>query len=654
MKLMIQKETTRRGLGDDVKLGPGGIREIEFIAQCFQLIRGGRDLELQQRSVLKVLDILGKQNCLPQIAVEQLQQAYDFLRNTEHAIQAFRDQQTQALPVDDYPRALLAFAMGFADWELFYAALNQQRENVTYHFQQVIAGDEDDGDSAADQQWLDLWLGDEDWQLEKNAVAMLQQAGHENAEQVLACLNQLRADNQLLRMQTVGRDRLDQFMPLLLQAVLADEQPSSTFFAIFPLVESVLRRSAYLLLLVENPKALAQLVILCAGSQSIADELVRYPALLDELLDARTLYHVPEKNALRADLQQQMLRLPWDDLEAHMDALRYFKRSHQLHVSAAEVSEQLPLMKVSDYLTMIAEVILEHVLEMAWYNLVDKHGHPQKSPGEPCDKDFIVVGYGKLGGIELGHGSDLDLVFIHDAGPGLATDGERGIDNSMFFTRLGQRMIHILSAQTPSGKLYEVDMRLRPSGTSGLLVSSLEAFEAYQQKDAWTWEHQALVRARPVAGDGELAKRFEQLRVKLLCQPRDESALKDEVGAMRQKMRDHLLPKGLEQSEKPIFHLKHGTGAIVDIEFLVQYAVLAWSYQHPALAVFTDNIRILDALGNEGLFSSAEAEALTQAYKAYRAHTHRLNLQQQPNEVPMADFADHRQAVIDKWLALMG
>ncbi len=651
MKKMIQQEVKRRRLDTNVKLGSGGIREVEFIAQSFQLIRGGRESELQERRVQRVLALLAEKNYMPVDAVNELQQAYIFLRNTEHAIQAYNDQQTQELPEDDLARAALVFSMGYTSWQDFFEALAGHRNKVDYHFRQIITGDDDDeAGSDADNDWLALWQGDLD---EATGRQQLEQAGHENSDDVLSRLMRLREDGTVQRMQAVGRERLDQFMPLLLQAVASAEQPSSTLLRILALVDSVLRRTAYLVLLVENPGALRQLVILCAGSPWIAAQLARYPVLLDELLDTRTLYTVPEKEALRDELQQQVLRLPWDDLEAHMETLRYFKQAHQLHVCAAEVTGKLALMKVSDYLTIIAEVILEHVLELAWYNLVEKHGRPQKAEGIACDKDFIVVGYGKLGGIELGHSSDLDLVFIHDAAANLVTDGERPLDNGVFFTRLGQRMIHILTAQMPTGTLYEVDMRLRPSGSSGLLVSSLAAFEAYQQQSAWTWEHQALVRARPVAGDPVLVRAFDALRQRLLCQPRDQAALKQDVVEMREKMRDHLLPKGLEEGENPIFHLKHGTGAIVDIEFMVQYAVLAWSHPHPALAVYTDNIRILESLQQAGLFTTADAEALIDAYKAYRAHAHRLSLLQQPSEVPRVEFERHRKVVVSKWLELL-
>lgn len=650
MKKMISREARRRGLKHDVKLGAGGIREIEFIAQCFQLIRGGRDTELQERRVQKVLSLLAENHCLPAIAVDELLQAYVFLRNTEHGIQAFKDQQSQTLPSDDYPRSVLAFYLGFDNWELFSAELDRQRANVSRHFDDVITDPEDDSESEElDTRWRELWFGDLD---SAAALELLQGSGHEAADEIITRLARLREDSAVRRMQTVGRERLVQFMPRLLQAVLVVENPSSTLLRILPLVESVIRRTAYLVLLVENPAALRQLVMLCAGSTWIAAHLTRHPVLLDELLDPRTVYQVPTKEFLRDELQQQLLRLPWDDLDAHMEALRYFKQAHQLYVSAAEVSGKLPLMKISDYLTVIAEVILEHVLELAWHNLIEKHGYPQRVAGVPCDKDFIVVGYGKLGGLELGHSSDLDLVFIHDGGEGLATDGKRPVDNGMFFTRLGQRMIHIMTAQTPSGMLYDVDMRLRPSGTSGLLVTSIKAFESYQWKEAWTWEHQALVRARVVAGSGELGQRFEALRRKLLCDPRELATLKAAVVEMRQKMRDHLGSKSADQDKQ--FHLKHDAGGIVDIEFLTQYAVLSEAARHPELADWSDNVRILESLQSCGVMSADDAQGLTEAYKTLRSATHRLALQQQKNIVGADEFLPERKLVKALWQRWFG
>ncbi len=330
-----------------------------------------------------------------------------------------------------------------------------------------------------------------------------------------------------------------------------------------------------------------------------------------------------------------------------MDALRYFKASHVLRVAASELSGRLPLMQVSDKLTWIAEVILEQVLAVAWADLVKKYGEPQRQSG---GYGFAVFGYGKLGGIELGYGSDLDLVFISDGVEQGATSGARSIDNSVFYTRLGQRMIHILDTRMTMGQLYEVDMRLRPSGNSGMLVTSVQGFAAYQRESAWTWEHQALVRARFVAGDASVAEKVEAVRSSILCSSRDSAELGREVQQMRNRMREHSLPSGkLKEGE---FHLKQGAGGIVDIEFMVQYAVLAWSHRVPGLAHWSDNVRILETLGREGLFEQSECDALTEAYIAYRSAAHQLSLQHQPGVVPVERFAALRAAVSARWQQL--
>jgi glutamate-ammonia-ligase adenylyltransferase len=339
-----------------------------------------------------------------------------------------------------------------------------------------------------------------------------------------------------------------------------------------------------------------------------------------------------------------------------MEALRYFKGAQQLHIAASEVTGRLPLMQVSDKLTFLAEVIIEQALHMAWLDLTTRYGWPgsRESGGdglEPQDSGFAVLGYGKLGGIELGHGSDLDLVFVYDADAGGVTDGDRPIENTVFYTRLGQRVIHILDTRTAMGQLYEVDMRLRPSGESGMLVTSMAAFRDYQTGSAWTWEHQALVRARYIAGDPQLGERCAQLRREVLCLERDEDSLRDEVVAMREKMREHLLPS--ETSREGEFHLKHDTGGIVDIEFMVQYAVLAWSHRYPALTVWSDNIRILETLQQEALFTGEEAEALTAAYIGLRSAAHQLALQQQEAVAGDTEFRELRAAVSGKWDSLM-
>ena len=654
MKKMIQQELLRRQLSGDIKLGAGGIREVEFIVQSFQLIRGGRELDLQERSLLKVLQALLEKEYLPAAVIDELRQAYHFLRNTEHAIQAYQDKQTQQLPIDGLPQNALAYSMGFSDWQSFETELQQHRDKVMQHFSAVISdAPEHEDQRSAELRWQGLWLDD---MSVDEMTPVLEQGGHELAKNIAERLIQLKQSQQVARMQASARERLDQFMPLLIQAVIYVDQPSQTLLRIFPFVESVLRRTAYLVLLVENQGALKELVNLCAASPWISTQLARHPVLLDELLNASSLYHAPNKQELRDDLQQQVLRLPLNDLEAHMETLRYFRLAHVLKVAACEVSGRLPLMKVSDYLTWIAEVILEHVMAVAWHNLEERHGCPQQSEGEPCERRFIVVGYGKLGGIELGHGSDLDLVFIHDVPSNQVTNGARPIDNSMFMTRLGQRMIHILTTQTQLGALYEADMRLRPSGDSGLLTTSLKAYEHYMKHDAWVWEHQALVRARVVAGHEQLAKDFEKVRQGILTQARCDEELKQEVTAMRQKMREHLLPKGGDSQQEAaatqIFPIKQGQGGIVDIEFMVQYAVLVWSHQHPALTTYTDNIRILESLQQEGLFSEQEASDLITAYKELRAQAHKLSLQEQKVEVAAEAVAEYTRVVQQKWQQL--
>jgi glutamate-ammonia-ligase adenylyltransferase len=636
MKQMITSEVRRRGLQDNVKLGHGGIREVEFIAQCFQLIRGGRDLGLQQRELLLVLEECANLGCLPGQAVAELVSAYLFLRDSEHAIQGYLDKQTQALPTGDLARLAMATVMGFSSWELYLAALAEHRRRVAGHFDGLIAAP--DEESAEPEEDAPVLWGEE---LGAETLAAL---GYGLVQETLQALDELRLSPRVLGLQAAGRERLEQFMPQLIRACAEVADPDLTLGRILPLVVAVVRRSAYLVLLLENPPALDELVALCGASPWIAEQMARHPVLLDELLDRASLYTAPDKALLADELRQQVARLAVDDLEAQMDALRYFKASHVLRVAASELSGRLPLMQVSDKLTWIAEVILEQVLAVAWADLTSKYGEPARK-GEGTG--FAVFGYGKLGGLELGYGSDLDLVFIGDGTPQGVTDGARSIDNTVFYTRLGQRMIHILETRMTLGQLYEVDMRLRPSGDSGMLVSTVQGFSSYQQESAWTWEHQALVRARFVAGDPEVAGQVAAVRRDILCRQRDSQRLGREVVQMRDKMRKHLLPRKLPSDE--LFHLKQGEGGIVDIEFMVQYGVLAWAHRVTELARWSDNIRILEVLGREGLFEPDECAALTDAYIAYRSAAHQLSLQQQPAVVPVERFTGERAAVRAKW-----
>lgn len=661
MKQLIQQEVRRKGMAENIKLGAGGIREVEFIAQAFQLIHGGRDLSLQQRPLLKVLRMLEGQGYLPAAVIDELRQGYEFLRYTEHAIQAIADRQTQMLPEDEKDQARIAFMLGFADWKSFHERLMHWRGRVSWHFRQVIADPDSDPDDEQQEEaevvvgveWLPLW---EESQDEDAACRQLLSGGFVDADKALKNLNDLRNSSQLRSMQRLGRERLDAFIPRLLAQAVEHDNPDLVLERVLPLVEAVARRSAYLVLLTENPDALRQLLTLCAASPWIAEQIARFPLLLDELLNEGRLFNPPQALELAAELRERLTRIPEDDLEQQMEALRHFKLAHRLRVAASEITGSLPLMKVSDYLTWLAEAILEQVLALAWRHTVARHGTPSRPDGSLCDPGFVIVGYGKVGGIELGHGSDLDLVFIHDGDLQAETDGAKPIDSAQFFTRLGQRIIHLLTAQTNSGQLYEVDMRLRPSGASGLLVSSLGAFARYQENEAWTWEHQALVRARVLVGSREVGQAFEGVRASVLGRERDLSKLQQEVSEMRAKMRGSLGTKATAAGTAANaflatvpFDLKQDAGGIVDIEFMVQYAALAWSREHPALLRYTDNIRILEGLEEAGLIPASDASLLREVYKIYRSAAHRQALQNQAGVVPGDQFETQRREVMRVW-----
>ncbi|MFJ2459829.1 bifunctional [glutamate--ammonia ligase]-adenylyl-L-tyrosine phosphorylase/[glutamate--ammonia-ligase] adenylyltransferase [Pseudomonas neuropathica] len=657
MKQLIQQEVRRKGMADNIKLGSGGIREVEFIAQAFQLIHGGRDLSLQQRPLLKVLSTLEGQGYLPPAVISELREGYEFLRYTEHAIQAIADRQTQMLPDGAQDQARIAFMLGFADWDAFHEKLMFWRGRVAWHFAQVIADPDEDENAESEVvvggEWLPLW---EEAQDEEAACRQLEEGGFADASKALKALAGLRSSPQLRAMQRLGRERLDAFIPRLLAQAVEHANPDLVLERVLPLVEAVARRSAYLVLLTENPGALRRLLTLCAASPWIAEQITRFPLLLDELLNEGRLFKPPLAPELAAELRERLTRIPEDDLEQQMEALRHFKLAHRLRVAASEIAGSLPLMKVSDYLTWLAEAILEQVLALAWRQTVAKYGTPLRTDGTLCDPGFIIVGYGKVGGLELGHGSDLDLVFIHDGDPQAETDGPKSIDGAQFFTRLGQRIIHLLTAQTNSGQLYEVDMRLRPSGASGLLVSSLGAFARYQENEAWTWEHQALVRARVLVGSQDVGRAFESVRAQVLGKARDLAKLQQEVSEMRAKMRDNLGTKSTAagtaanafDATAP-FDLKQDAGGIVDIEFMVQYAALAWSQSHPPLLRWTDNIRILEELEHEGLMPAEDASLLREAYKAYRSAAHRQALQKDAGVISGDQFAEERRQVLRIW-----
>ncbi len=643
MKSMIERKVRRKGIQQDVKLGPGGIREVEFVVQAFQLIRGGQVPALRHPNLLTVLPRLEDEGLLPAEVVEELRDAYIFLRNVEHRLQAVADRQTQRLPDSDEEWQRLALAMDYDDGDAFARDLARHREQVRDHFSQVIAEPEEhsEADGAGDRELLDLWHGHVEGE---EAERLLEAVGISDPAAVLEKLDAFRRSRAVENMQRIGRERLDRLMPRLLETLGYQQGGPLTGERLFLFLEAVVRRSAYIALLVENPHALSQLVKLSGASPWIAEQLTRHPVLLDELLDVRSLYSPPDRTRLDDELRQQLLRIAEDDLEQQMEVLRNFKQAHLLRVAASEVTEVLPLMKVSDYLTWLAEAVLEQVVQLAWNAQVARHGRPRREDGTPCAPDFVAVGYGKFGGIELGHNSDLDLVFLHDAAAEGSTDGRKPVSHEQFFARLGQRIIHILTTRTMSGQLYEVDTRLRPSGQAGMLVSSMDAFERYQQEQAWTWEHQAMVRARVVAGCPRARRRFDEIRADVLARERDLAVLREEVLAMRERMRKHLAPQ-----ETGRFHIKQDPGGIVDIEFMVQYGVLRWAFRHRELTRFTDNSRLLETLAALELMPAADAGLLREAYLAYRSAVHRLALRKQKPVVESGEFEELREGVCTVW-----
>ena len=637
MKRRIQAEMYRRGMDANIKLGRGGIREIEFIGQALQLVHGGRDPSLQVRPILPVLARLGEKGLLPAEAVAELTAAYEFLRLTENRLQAWRDEQTHLLPADEAGQARLARTMGFDEWDAFHEALEDHRERVERHFRLVFA-EGGRAPSPLETVWQE-GAGEEELHL------LLGEAGFRNSGEALARLRDFRDSPQVRGLTAGAREKLDRLMPGLLQAAGRGAAPEVTLGRLLRLLLAVVRRTAYLDLLLENPQAVEHLVRLAAESSWIVEQLVQRPVLLDELLDPRRLYSPLRREELARELSALLARLPADDLEQQMERLRQFAAGNRLRTAAADITGAIPLMVVSDHLTEIAEVVLDQVLELAWQQVTARHGRPGQVEG----KGFAIVGYGKLGGIELGYGSDLDLVFLRADYPlSATTDGGRPVANDVFYARLGQRIIHLLTTRMPSGILYEVDMRLRPNGESGPLVSSLAGFEKYQLENAWTWEHQALVRARAVAGDEGVKARFDAVRRRVLVRSRDPEALRREVVEMREKMRAHL-----DRSDGDHFDLKQGRGGITDIEFMVQYAVLRWAASCPALTGWSDNIRLLETLAREGLLAGEAAEGLILAYQRLRHAYHRCTLQERPALVAQEELREERAVVERQWRGWM-
>ena len=653
MKALIEAEVSRREFRGNLKLGPGGIREIEFIVQALQLVRGGTVASLRERQLLKALPALVKEGCLPAGDAAELTAAYCYLRLAENRLQALHDRQTHDLPTDPGDQQRLASAMGAPDWANFLVALQVHRDIVARHFRDIVfrgtsaTGEEEEGGGAKPQTPLSqVWLDDAapDVQLQR-----LTAAGFAEPAAILERVIRLRDGGLKQRLGQNGRERLDVLVPAILRVASKQPDPGRALDGMVLVVEAIGRRSAYFALLNENPAALERLVGICASSEFLARLVATHPLLLDELLDPRVFEQAPSRAELAADMDTRMSRVPFDDAEGRLDALRNFQQAATFRVAIVDLSAVLPLMKVSDRLTDIAELVLEAALSLAWTELTARHGVPRcVEGGGPRPARFAIVAFGKLGGLEFGYGSDMDLVFVNDsAGEQQQTDGERPLDNAMFFSRLTRRIISILTMHTTSGKLYEVDIRLRPSGASGLLVSTLTALDVYERQDAWTWEHQALLRSRAVAGDPGVKEAFEKLRVHALTHYVRQDKLASEVVEMRRRMRDEL-SKGTAE----LLDVKQDPGGITDIEFMVQYLVLRDAHRFPDLVRWSDNIRQLEALAAHAILAPADAEELADAYRSYRQRLHHLNLAGAPGLLPRAETAALTATVIRHWQAV--
>lgn len=618
LKSKIEKQYASKRLGDNVKLGPGGIRELEFIAQSFQLVRGGQQLSLQTQSFYKALQAAAELALLEQEVANKLLEAYEFLRVVENRLQQRADQQVHHLPQSDDERALLAKVLGFDDWAGFCQALDVHRAFVARQFSALLVSESGEV-------------------LEAAAVTPAVQAK----------LDALLDGNAYSRLSARAAGFVDEIIKRL--ATVSVDNPELVQLALLRIIDRILGRSTYLALLAEQPRALERLAFFVGRSQWMAEQVEAQPHLLDDLLDDRNIRLMPNRAEKQQELQAVLRQVAEGDLEVAMDATRRFKSSMQFRIAAADVAGHLPVMKVSDHLTDLAEVILQTSLDWVAAELQSRTGKPQLQQDQTTrDAQMVVIGYGKLGGIELGYGSDLDLVLLHDSeGRALGTDGPKSLENAVYFQRLGQRYVHFLSANTPSGRLYEIDTRLRPSGNSGLLVASIQGYEQYQKKDAWTWEHQALVRARAVAGPSRLREQFSELRLALLATPRKLEDLKRDVIEMRNKMREHL-----DDSAEGKANLKHGAGGMVDIEFICQYLVLALSSESGCQFDVTDNMRQIEALAAQSKLSSLQAEQLQAAYVAIRGTAHHQKLGC-GLESSSEELGNHCQQVVAIWQELL-
>jgi len=640
MKQMIDREVQRKHGEGDIKLGRGGIREIEFIVQSLQLIRGGRELRLQTNRLQGALAQLARGGALESSTVEELRACYRFLRTLEHRLQMLGDAQTHVLPRTDPDRARVALGMGKADWPALEAALQEVKDRVHGHFRRLLSEKPPAGDAV--DTFMDVWSG----RIERQAaLPLLAQAGYADPEAAFDLIRRFREGKSYHAHSKLGRERLDRLMPAVIHLAGDTPQPDETLRRLARFIEAVGRRSAYLILLIENPGALRQLVRLCAASAWVSNWIGRYPLLLEELLGPLTGTAESFEQQLDEELEQRLQPLDPLDIEAHMEAFRELHHAQVLRIAAADIAGAIDRAGVAARLCTVAEKLLDAVAGYCRGELSISLGSPvPEDPAQP--PAFGIVGYGKLGAGELGYNSDIDLVYMHHGcKPGDATSGgRRTVSNEQYFARLAQRITHVIATRTPSDVLYEIDNRLRPSGGAGPLVTSLAAFESYQSERAWTWEHQALVRARMVSGSGPLVAEFERARRRVICAPREAAKLRREVRDMRGKMR-----ASHDRSDDRRFDLKQGEGGIIDIEFIVQYYVLRYAHELPQLAGPRNTLELLAEIEEQGVMSTDDAAGLRRAYRQYLDADHGNKLAEREPLIDAGRLREERRLVAAIW-----
>lgn len=608
----IRREVLKKDRIDDIKLGAGGIREIEFIAQVFQLIRGGRYTDLQTRATLNVLPQIKKHDFLSEKAVDDLISAYCFLRKLEHFLQYTNDQQTHRLPTDLKEKNNLAHYLNFNSYDDFLIFLNHHREIVKKHFDSIFKAPESESGGL-----LELWFSPEEH------IETFKSLGFQNTNEVIRQIQEIRHSKRFLSLLDSNRARFEAVVPLLIEQAANTPCPEQSFSRALFFLDNIAKKGAYLALLQQFPLALQRVVTLLGASSWAADYLNRYPLLLDELIDPR-LY---EASLNWAEFQEELnegLTAAKGDAAREMDILREAHHAELFRILAKDLAGLYTIERVSDFLSELSDRLLQTTLKCVWQTIKNRH----------CDSPhFAIISYGKLGGKELGYASDLDLVFLFD---------DAHPDAFEHYARLAQRLTTWLSSRTNAGGLFQIDLRLRPNGESGLIVLPFSAFQKYQNENAWVWEHQALTRARFSAGDFELGNKFENLRIAILQKKRNALVLKEEILKMRQKISAHKAQKNPD-----FFDLKHDSGGLIDVEFMVQYLVLKHAHQHAELTQNAGNIALLMRLGDAGIIEPNAAALAANAYRDYRRRQHFLRLNDIQNSiVPFCEeLKNHAQSV---------